>query len=123
MFPLPLTGALFNTLLQTKTPPDMQGRVFAVTDQLFMLTTPFSFLITGALIDDVLEPAVDTNTWDSFAPILGNEAGAGMGLLFVVIGLIIAIATLLMSMIGGIRHLETNLPTYESALENEVAVS
>jgi DHA3 family macrolide efflux protein-like MFS transporter len=114
MFPLPLTGALFNTLLQTKTPPDMQGRVFAVTDQLFMLTTPLSFLLTGALIDDVLEPAVDTNAWDSFTPILGNEAGAGMGLLFVIIGIIISAATLFIGMIAGIRHLETNLPTYET---------
>ncbi|MBI5927688.1 MAG: MFS transporter [Chloroflexi bacterium] len=119
MFPLPLTGALFHTLLQTKTPPDMQGRVFAVTDQLFMLTTPLSFLITGALVDKVLEPAVGTSAWQLFTPLLGNQAGAGMGLLLVIIGLLISIATLIMLALHGIRHLETDLPSYAALAENE----
>lgn len=118
MFPLPLTGALFHTLLQTKTPPDLQGRIFAVTDQLFMLTTPLSFLITGVLVDQVLEPAVKGSDWKIFDPLLGNQSGAGMGLLFVVIGLLIMITTLGMAMLRGIRRLESGLPSYEAAVEN-----
>lgn len=118
MFPLPLTGALFHTLLQTKTPPDLQGRVFAVTDQLFMLTTPLSFLITGALVDQVLEPAVKGSDWKTVEPLLGNQRGAGMGLLFVVIGLLIVIATMGMWTLRGIRHLESDLPSYDALAEN-----
>ncbi len=118
MFPLPLTGALFHTLLQTKTPPDLQGRVFAVTDQLFMLTTPLSFLITGALVDQVLEPAVNESGWKIVEPLVGNQSGAGMGLLFVVIGLLIVITTLGVAMLPGIRHLEFDLPSYETVAEN-----
>ncbi len=115
MFPLPLTGALFHTLLQTKTPPDLQGRVFAITDQLFMLTTPLSFLITGALVDQVLEPAVKHPQWEIIEPLLGNQSGAGMGLLFVLIGLLIVIATIGVWTLRGIRHLEIDLPSYEAA--------
>lgn len=118
MFPLPLTGALFHTLLQTKTPPDLHGRVFAVTDQLFMLTTPLSFLMTGLLVDRLLEPAVGQPSWGSFEPLLGNQAGAGMGLLFVMIGLLTMAATLMMFILGGIRRLEADLPSYERITEN-----
>jgi DHA3 family macrolide efflux protein-like MFS transporter len=28
MFPLPFNGALFSTLVQSKSPPDMEGRIF-----------------------------------------------------------------------------------------------
>ncbi len=115
MFPLPLTGALFHTLLQTKTPPDLQGRVFAVIDQLFMLTTPLSFLITGALVDHVLEPAVKGPHWATVEPLLGNQGGAGMGLLFVAIGLLIVMATAGMWALRRIRDLEADLPSYETA--------
>jgi hypothetical protein len=112
LYPLPLAGALFKTILQTKTPPDMQGRVFALTGQIFTLTTPFSFLITAYLIDNVLEPAVNQSGWERVAPIVGNEAGAGMGLLLVIIGAIILIATTLMITIPSVRQLENRLQSY-----------
>ncbi len=86
LFPLPLAGALFNTILQNKTPPDLQGRVFAITGQLFTLMTPFSFLITARLVDHVLEPAARRSGWDIVAPLVGRGAGAGMGLLLIVVG-------------------------------------
>jgi MFS transporter, DHA3 family, macrolide efflux protein len=112
LYPLPLAGALFKTILQTKTPPDMQGRVFAITGQIFTLTTPFSFLITAYLVDNVLEPAVGQAGWKVVAPIVGSERGAGMGLLLVLIGVIIIVATTAMIAIPAVRQLEDKLPTY-----------
>jgi DHA3 family macrolide efflux protein-like MFS transporter len=116
LFPLPLAGAWFNTILQTKTPPDMQGRVFAITGQIFTLTTPFSFLITAYLVDNVLEPAVSQPVWQTFAPLVGNEVGAGMGLLMLFVGVIIIIATSIMIVIPSVRQLEQKLPTYEAVV-------
>jgi MFS transporter, DHA3 family, macrolide efflux protein len=102
MFPLPFNGALFHTILQTKTPQDMQGRVFAVTGQIFTLTTPFSFLITAALVDNVLVPAAAT-------------PADGMGLLLVAVGLIILVATGLVTLFTGALRLEQMLPTAAAA--------
>ena len=89
MFPLPMIGALMATILQNKTPPDMQGRVFGINDQLGMLFTPFSFLLTAWVVDNVLEPAVGQPQWAVVAPLVGNMPGAGMGLVMVVIGIVI----------------------------------
>lgn len=117
MIPLPASGALFNTLLQGKTPPDLQGRVFAITGQLFMLATPFSFLITAALVDDVLEPAVGKAGWKVFRPLVGDEKGAGMGLMLVGTGVIAILSTVLVYAHPRIRHLEAELPEYEISSE------
>lgn len=111
-FPLPAVGALFATILQNKTPADLQGRVFGAYGQMGMLLTPFSFLITAALVDNVLEPAVGTPGWEVFAPLLGNAPGAGIGLMLVIVGGIIVATTLLVMLQPGIRQLETRLPDY-----------
>jgi MFS transporter, DHA3 family, macrolide efflux protein len=114
MFPLPLAGALFNSILQTKTPPDLQGRVFGVTGQIFTLTTPFSFLLTAWLVDNWLEPAVNQAGWEVFSPYLGSEKGAGMGLLLVIVGVIILLTSLVMLAWRGLREIEERLPTYQA---------
>jgi MFS family permease len=112
MFPLPLAGALFNSILQSKTPPDMQGRVFGVTGQIFTLTTPFSFLLTAWLVSNWLEPAVKQEGWANLAPFLGENEGAGMGLLLVITGAIILLTSLGMLAWRGVRELEEKLPSY-----------
>ncbi|MBI5958082.1 MAG: hypothetical protein HY866_05070, partial [Chloroflexi bacterium] len=115
MFPLPLAGALFTSILQVKTPADLQGRVFALTGQMFMLATPFSFLITGALVDRLLEPAVHRSGWRIVAPLVGRQEGSGMGLLLVIVGAIILITTLAAALSPRLRRLESDLPDYNSS--------
>jgi MFS family permease len=115
MFPLPVIGALMATILQNKTPPDMQGRVFGINDQLGMLLTPFSFLITAWLVDNVLEPAVGQPEWTSVAPLVGSQPGSGMGLVMVVIGAVIIASTLLVYPF--VRGLEEALPDYAVVVE------
>lgn len=112
MFPLPFNGALFNTLLQNKIPLNFQGRIFAITGQIFTLTTPISFLLTAYLVDNVLEPMVNTPQWTVVTPIVGNQAGSGMGLVLVTIGIIIVISTLLIWLHPAIRSLESDMPTF-----------
>ncbi|MCI0708670.1 MAG: MFS transporter [Chloroflexi bacterium] len=116
MVPLPLAGAVFSSLLQSRTPPDMQGRVFAATDQIFVIATPFSFLITAYLVDNWLEPAVDKPGWQAFAPLFGDEQGAGMGLLLFAVGIIILIATALIVRVGGVQTIEEDMPRYSAAV-------
>jgi MFS transporter, DHA3 family, macrolide efflux protein len=113
MFPLTFNGALFNTLLQNKIPPNIQGRIFAITGQIFTFTTPISFLLTAYLVDNVLEPMVSTPQWRTVTPIVGEQAGAGMGLVLVIIGIIIVVSTVVIWLHPAIRSLESDMPNQD----------
>lgn len=117
MIPLPVSNTLFVSILQVKTPPDMQGRVFAIAFQVAFLITPLSFVITGPLVDNVLEPAVGTAAWGLVAPLAGSEPGAGMGLVLVGTGALILALTALAWALPALRRLESALPDYEAAAD------
>ena len=101
MIPLPLGWSLFTSILQAKTPPDLQGRVFATVSQLGLLASTTSFLLTGPLVDEVLEPR--------------GQPGAGMASILVITGVIIIMMTLAVYAIPSIRKLEARLPNYMAA--------
>ena len=117
MIPLPISGALFVSILQVKTPPDMQGRIFAMISQLHFLGATSSFLAAGTLVDHVLEPAVASPGWEIVAPLVGSQPGAGIGLLLVVTGAIILVSTLAVFAHPQLRRLELILPNYEARSE------
>jgi hypothetical protein len=104
--PLPVEGALATSVLQTRVPPDVQGRVFAVRDQLGYLGATLSFLLVGPLVDHVLEPAVGGPRWDVVAPLVGDTPGSGMGLLLVATGALILIVTALAALNPRVRRLD-----------------
>lgn len=110
--------ALYTSILQAKTPPDLQGRIFALTGQLGYLGATLSFLLVGPLVDRVIEPAVGTPGWASFSPLVGNEPGAGMGLVLVVTGGIILLLTLIVFAFPAIRQLEIQLPDMDVNASN-----
>ena len=111
---LPIIQTMYISILQAKSPPDLQGRIFALNDQLGFLGSTTSFVLTGYLVDHVVNPSVGTQSWAFFQPLVGQDAGAGIGLVEVVTGIIILIATILMFTSIQIRELETRLPDYEA---------
>lgn len=116
MLPLPATGALFTSILQIKTPPDLQGRVFGFVAQLSLLASTSSFLLTGWLVDRVLQPAVGRPVWQWVAPLVGQGAGAAIGLLILVTGLLILASTALTFSQRSVRQLEAHLPDYQASV-------
>jgi hypothetical protein len=48
----------------------------------------------------------------TFAPLVGNQAGAGMDLLLIVVGAMITLTTVSMLTSPSVRNLETVLPGY-----------
>lgn len=112
LLPIPFINAAAMSMMQTKTPPDMQGRIFAVMGQISTLLIPLSYLIVGPLVDNVVEPAVGQAGWARVAPLVGNTQGAGMGLVMFVAGTVLAILTLAVYAIPAVRHMEANLPDY-----------
>lgn len=122
MLPLPLINGTFMSIMQIKTPPDMQGRVFALVMQLSAFAVPFSFLVTGPLVDQVFEPAVNSAAWEMFAPIWGQEAGAGMGLLLSLCAVVVLGMTGVVFAIPRMRRLEADLPDYTPETQEEKAM-
>jgi MFS family permease len=114
VLPLPIGGALEKSIWQLKTPPDMQGRIFALVSQLGFLGSTASFLITGLLVDKILEPAVGSPGWQAVEAVVGSSPGSGMGLLLVTTGVILLAETLLMYALPQVRNLERLLPDYEA---------
>ncbi|RMG87051.1 MAG: MFS transporter, partial [Chloroflexi bacterium] len=110
LIPVSFANAAFMALLQAKVAPDVQGRVFSVTQQLSMLLTPISFLLVGPLADNVFEPAVGAEGWSLVAPLVGTGEGAGMGLMFVILGGAGFLVTLLTYANKNIRNVEELLP-------------
>ncbi len=117
VLPLPANGALFTSILQVKTPPDLQGRVFALESQLALLGSTVSFLLIGPLVDRVIQPRVGGPGWHWVAALVGSGPAAGIGLVLVVTGLLMLAATLLVFGVPSVRRMEAVLPDYESVPE------
>ena len=111
---LPIMQTMYISILQVKSPPDLQGRIFALNDQLGFIGSTASFALTGYLVDHVVNPSVGTQAWRLVQPLVGKEAGAGIGLVEVMTGIIILAATLLVFASSHIRELENHYPDYET---------
>ncbi|MBX3011078.1 MAG: MFS transporter [Caldilineaceae bacterium] len=106
MIPLPMGGALMQSLLQTRVPTLLQGRIFALYAQLGFLGSTASFLSIGPLVDQILEPGVSQPWWQMVTPLVGAQPGAGMALLLVITGLLMGLTTLLLWSIPAVRRLD-----------------
>lgn len=115
----PAVNASLMSLLQIKTPPDLQGRVFAAVMQLAILATPLGNILAGPLADQLLEPAVGTSAWATVTPLVGARPGAGIGLLMVINGGLVVGVSLALWRIKAMRQLEARLPDYKPLAEPE----
>ncbi|GFP76121.1 MFS transporter [Clostridium fungisolvens] len=106
MIPLPIINAMFKSIIQTKVTASMQGRAFSAIAQISNAIVPLSFVITGFLIDNILEPAVAGPNWKVIGYFLGSKPGSGIGLILVVTGALILIVTLIVRRIPNIKYLE-----------------
>ncbi|MFN8372081.1 MAG: MFS transporter [Anaerolineae bacterium] len=121
MFMIPFANVSLISMMQQKIAPDLQGRVFAVFNQIAMLMTPLAFLLVGPLADSVFEPAVGQAGWERVAPLVGSSVGSGMGLMILIAGVGVLIASVVTYAMPFIRNMEANLPDYvaEPAPESE----
>ena len=114
MLPLPVSNALFISIIQLKTPADLQGRIFSIVEQLGYLGSTFSFFLTGYLVDHVLNPPAGVPAWIRQAPVIGSQFNPGMRLVMIVAGLLMLAATTLVAAWPRVRELETRLPDYKA---------
>ena len=85
----PVVDVAINKFLQTKVPPDIQGRIFAASD--FIAQVPFLFtpFLAGLFGDRVFEPLMTNGgAWiNTFGWLVGTGPGAGYGLMIFLCGI------------------------------------
>lgn len=88
--PMPFISANMTTIMRTKVPVEMQGRVFSTRDTFQYITIPVGLLFGGILVDNVFEPFMMTasHAQQLLSNLVGTGKGSGMALIFLVIGII-----------------------------------
>ncbi len=111
-FSVPFISAPNQAVWQAKTPPELQGRVFALRGMFQMATIPIGYLAAGPLADQIFEPAmmVGGSLARKLGFLTGTGPGAGMALMFV----FTAIGGILTGVFGfaspALRNVERDLP-------------
>ena len=115
MFFLPLINSSNQAIWQIKVPADVQGKVFAVRRLIAQITGPVAMILCGPLADRVFEPAMqpDGALAPVFGGLVGTGTGAGISLMFVILGILVAIVGLSAYAFPFIREIEVLLPDIE----------
>jgi DHA3 family macrolide efflux protein-like MFS transporter len=97
---------------QSKVEPGVQGRVFAAQQMIAKATSPLAYLLAGPLADKVFEPLLVTNglLTGNVGKFIGVGSGRGIGLLFIVMGMLKMAVTILGYAHPHIRFVEDELP-------------
>jgi len=123
MLLIPIINGTSTTLWQTKVDLDMQGRVFALRRMMGQIAAPASYLLAGPLADKVFEPLMSGPLVDTVGKVIGVGDGRGIGLLFIVMGLLLVITMAIAYAVPRIRLLEVELPDVVSEPISEATTS
>jgi hypothetical protein len=112
MLAAPFVNGCSQAIWQSKVPPDIQGRVFAVRRMIGQFTAPIGYLAAGPLADFVFEPLMAEG--GALAPTVGALIGVGPGRGIGLIALCLAVLPLLFTLWAWaqapIRRIEDELP-------------
>lgn len=110
----PVVNVSIDTFLQTKIPPNVQGRVFSASDFLAQALIPFTPLLAGLFGDRIFEPAMQEGgaLTDTFGWLVGTGPGAGFGLLILLCGIGGTLVGLSGFLVKEIRNLDEQMPDY-----------
>jgi DHA3 family macrolide efflux protein-like MFS transporter len=101
---------------QSKVAPDVQGRVFASRRMIAWLMDPIIPVLAGLLADYVTEPFMKSGKGLAvfFGKFLGNSPGSGMGLQWVIAGILyITVVVVTALFIPRVLNLEDSLPDHD----------
>ncbi|MBD2730870.1 MFS transporter [Nostoc sp. FACHB-892] len=109
---LPMINGSNQIIIQRKVPLNLQGRVFALSKMISGISFPVAYLVAGPLSDYIFEPlmAVNGPLADSIGQIIGIGKGRGIALLFIVIGTLTMIATVIAYQYPRLRRVEDEIP-------------
>ena len=113
MFFIPLASGNSQVVFQSKVAREAQGRVFSIRSAIAQSMMPIGFLTAGPLADNVFEPLMRSggalaNTF--IGQMLGTGAGRGVGLMFILSGVVAIVVSALAYANPRIRNVEDELP-------------
>jgi hypothetical protein len=110
----PVVNVSMDSFLQTKIPPEVQGRVFSASDFLSQALIPFTPLLAGLFGDRIFEPAMKTGgpLSETFGWLVGVGPGAGFGLLILLCGVGAFLIGLSGYVVRDIREVDKQMPDH-----------
>ena len=111
-FCMPIINGSNRALMNVKVEPASTGRVFATSRMITSLTQPLGYVLAGPLADRVFGPllAVGGPLSQNVGAIIGVGPGRGIGLLFVVVGVLAIAVTAAGYLYRPFRQVEHDLP-------------
>jgi DHA3 family macrolide efflux protein-like MFS transporter len=112
LFCTPIISSSSHVIWQSKVPPDIQGRVFAIRQMIATSALPLSYLLVGPLADYVFEPLMAAHgpLAASLGHFLGVGRGRGIGLFLVVLGGVMLLVSIVGFQHSALRDVERDLP-------------
>lgn len=112
MFVSPVIIASSSAIWLSKTPADLQGRVFAIRRMIAMSMTPIAMLVAPVLAERLFEPlmAPGGGFAGTLGLVLGTGQGRGVGLMLVMVGVFVTVAPIALFMVPRVRNVEEELP-------------
>ncbi|MFC2077814.1 MFS transporter [Candidatus Bipolaricaulota bacterium] len=101
-----------HSIWQAKVPRAIQGRVFSVQQMTVSAAAPVAYLLAGTLAESIFEPLLlpDGALVQSVGRLIGSGPGRGIGLMFVLMGLLKLLIGGLMCANRHVRNVERDLP-------------
>jgi hypothetical protein len=113
LFVSPIVNGSSQAIWQTKVAPDIQGRVFAIRRMIAWSAIPIAYILAGPLADNVFRPLLAEGgplAETIVGELIGVGPSRGIGLLFILIGLLNIIVPALGYLNPHVRNVEDELP-------------
>ncbi|HEV8692911.1 MAG TPA: MFS transporter [Lysobacter sp.] len=109
---MPFTNSANAALWQSKVPADLQGRCFAIQRVLSEAAMPLGYCLAGPLAEFVFEPLLAPGgaLAGSVGALIGTGPGRGLGLMFIVLGVLMMLVAAGAYAVRAIRRIEGDLP-------------
>ncbi|MFF3018540.1 amino acid adenylation domain-containing protein [Streptomyces sp. NPDC057939] len=113
---LALLNGIYATVVQTKVPMRFHGRVIAVNTMVAWSTLPIGFALVAPAGPELLQPLMDEGgaLASTVGALIGTGDGRGIGLLYLVFGLAMAVLVLISLCIPVLARFDREVPDAES---------
>ncbi|MEU4397244.1 MFS transporter [Micromonospora orduensis] len=118
---MPIVNGTMQAIIQTKVPPQRQGRVFGAVMFVSQISAPLAMVCSGLVADRVFEPQAATGTGlvGLLRPVVGSGPGSGMAtMLLIAGGCGIAVAVWGMAN-RQVRDIDVILPDWDGVAEQK----
>ncbi|MFE7190560.1 amino acid adenylation domain-containing protein [Kitasatospora sp. NPDC057541] len=112
---LGLVNGVYATIVQTKVPLRFHGRVIAVNTMVAWSTLPVGFALVAPLGPRLVQPLIDEDgaLAGTVGRLIGTGEGRGIGLLYLLFGLAMALLVAVCLAVPALRHFDRDVPDAE----------